>query len=62
LAKRHGGNTLASVAAGGDAVPKILGWLAQSLNLAEEGASVTAAADLLDGFDPDRIPRQPVRL
>jgi len=56
LAKRHGAVTLAD--AGGPAV--VLPWLAVSLGLAEPGEPVATAADLLDRYDPARIPRTPV--
>jgi glutamyl-tRNA synthetase len=50
LAKRHGDVTLREVAAA-DAVA----WMAGSLGL----RAASSAADLLDGFDPDAIPREP---
>jgi glutamyl-tRNA synthetase len=49
LAKRDGDVTLREVGAG-----EAVQWMAESLGLA--GAT---ASDLLDGFDPDRIPREP---
>jgi glutamyl-tRNA synthetase len=56
LAKRHGAVTLTE--AGGPAA--VLPWLAASLGLAEPGEPIAAAAELLDRYDPARIPRQPV--
>lgn len=53
LAKRHGGVTL-SESTPGDAVA----WMASSLGLGEAGT----AAELLDGFDPERLPREPTVL
>jgi glutamyl-tRNA synthetase len=53
LAKRHGSTTLAEL----DGVD-VVSILARSLDLAAAGEHVTAA-QLVDRFDPDRIPRQP---
>jgi glutamyl-tRNA synthetase len=50
LAKRHGDVTLREVAPG-DAVA----WMAGSLGL----RAATSARELLDGFDPDAVPREP---
>jgi glutamyl-tRNA synthetase len=50
LAKRHGGVTLRELDAG-DAVS----WMARSLGLPE----ARRAPELLDGFDPDALPRAP---
>ncbi len=50
LAKRHGGVTLDDVAPGA-----AVAWMARSLGL----PPASRAADLLDSFDPARIPREP---
>jgi glutamyl-tRNA synthetase len=53
LAKRHGAVTLDDVS------PRsALGWMAATLGL----PPAASAAELLEGFDPDRLPREPVRL
>ena len=53
LAKRHGAVTLDDVA------PRAaLGWMAATLGL----PPAERAADLLEGFEPARLPRDPVRL
>ena len=57
LAKRHRGSTLADR---GQAPELALGLLAQSLGLARGRDRVTHAAELLDEFTPDAIPREPV--
>ena len=59
LAKRHGGITLADRRAAGESPQEVLGWMARSLDLAEEGESVVAP-DLIPRFDPRRLPREPV--
>ena len=53
LAKRHGSTTLARLE-GVD----VVSMLARSLELAAEGEQVTAA-QLVDRFDPERVPLQP---
>jgi glutamyl-tRNA synthetase len=53
LAKRHGSTTLAEL----DGVD-VVSMLARSLDLAATGEHVSAA-QLVDRFDPDRVPRQP---
>jgi glutamyl-tRNA synthetase len=50
LAKRHGDVTLRTVPASG-----AVAWMAGSLGLRAAGS----APELLDGFDPDAIPREP---
>ena len=58
LAKRHGAVTLADLAAHGVDPARVLGRLAASLGLADEGEPVTAER-LVERFDPDRLPRTP---
>jgi glutamyl-tRNA synthetase len=58
LAKRHGSVTLADRLALGETVEQVVGWMASSAGLAEPGEPVTAA-DLVERFDPARIPRDP---
>lgn len=58
LAKRDGAVTLADLAPLGWTPARVLGLLATSLDLAEPGEPVVAA-DLLDRFAPDRLPRDP---
>ena len=55
LAKRHGAVTLAERAEGPAGV---LAWMAESLGLAEPGER-PAASDLVERFDPSRVPRVP---
>jgi glutamyl-tRNA synthetase len=61
LAKRDGAVSLADQAALGRSPADMLGLMAASLELAEPGEPVTAAA-LLDRFDPERLPRHPWQL
>ena len=58
LAKRHGAVTLADRAAMGEGPEEVLGWMARSLGLAEQGETPDAA-DLLARFDPERLARGP---
>ena len=58
MAKRHGAVTLADRAQLGEDAKEVLSMLAASLDLAEPGEPVTVA-DLVDRFDPDRLPRDP---
>jgi glutamyl-tRNA synthetase len=59
LAKRHGAATLADR---GEPVPVTLALLAHSLGLAVDRDRVDTASELLDEFDPVRVPREPVVL
>jgi glutamyl-tRNA synthetase len=59
LAKRHGAATLAQR---GEPVPTTLALLAHSLGLAEDRDRVARAGDLLEQFDPHRIPREPLTI
>ncbi len=59
LAKRHGAVTLAQRA---ETVSATLALLAHSLGLAAGRHRVAAAAELLDEFRPERLPREPVVL
>ncbi len=58
LAKRHGAVTLADRAALGESPADALAWMASSVGLAEP-ADRPVAADLIAGFDPAALPRQP---
>ncbi len=58
LAKRHGAVTLADLAADGLGPADAVAWMARSLGLASAGERVTAA-ELVDRFDPSRIPAEP---
>jgi len=57
LAKRHGAVTLADLRMQGVDPPAVLGVMAASLGLVPAGTAVATASDLVDGFDPDRLPR-----
>jgi glutamyl-tRNA synthetase len=59
LAKRHGAVPLADRREGPAVV---LAELAHTLGLAADRARVSAAAELLPEFDPDRLPHRPVTL
>jgi glutamyl-tRNA synthetase len=59
LAKRHGAATLADR---DEPVAATLAWLAHSLGLARGRDAVGSAAELLDGFDADALPRGDVVL
>lgn len=59
LAKRHGAVTLADLGEAGWRPQDVLAAMATSLGLAEPGEPVRAAADLLDRFEPTRLPRTP---
>jgi glutamyl-tRNA synthetase len=50
LAKRHGDVTLRSVDAG-----EAVAWMARSLGM----GAARSASELVDGFDPDALPREP---
>jgi glutamyl-tRNA synthetase len=58
LAKRHGAVTLAELASRGASAQRVLSCMASSLGLAQPGESVTAS-ELVDRFDPRRLPREP---
>jgi glutamyl/glutaminyl-tRNA synthetase len=58
LAKRHGAVTLADLRAGGAEPPAVLAAMAASLGL---GSGVATVADLLPGFVPERLSREPWR-
>jgi glutamyl-tRNA synthetase len=59
LAKRHGAATLADRR---EPAAVTLALLAHSLGLAAGRDRVETAAELLDDFDPERVPREPVVL
>jgi glutamyl-tRNA synthetase len=59
LAKRHGAITLADRV---EPVPETLAMLAHTLGLARGRDRVGSAAELLEGFDPARLPREPTVL
>ena len=61
LAKRHGAVTLEDLASRGTDTAGALAWMAESLGLAEPGER-PAAADLVDRFDPHRLPSDPTVL
>jgi len=61
LAKRHGAVTLAGRAAHGEEAADAVAWMAQSLGLAEPGETIRAA-DLIERFDPGRLPAEPTVL
>ena len=61
LAKRHGAVTLDDLAAAGWSAAEVLAALAVSLGLAHPGESVTVD-QLVDRFDPQRVPRAAVHL
>ena len=58
LAKRDGAVTLPDLRAAGWTTPELLGLIARSAGLTD-ATTVDRAADLLDGFDPARLPREP---
>jgi glutamyl-tRNA synthetase len=58
LAKRHGAVTLADLAAVGVDAEEVRSRLAATLGLADDGELV-GMADLLERFDPRRLPRTP---
>jgi glutamyl-tRNA synthetase len=60
LAKRHGAVTLADRRERGESAREVLGWMGCSLGLAEEGECPTPE-ELLARFDPERLPREPIR-
>ena len=61
LAKRDGAVTLSALAAAGVRAERIIAWIAGSLDLAEPGEGV-GLADLVERFEPDRVPRAPVTI
>jgi glutamyl-tRNA synthetase len=58
LAKRHGAVTLADRAALGESAGDAVAWMASSLGLAAPTEQVIAP-DLIDRFDPAKLPRKP---
>lgn len=58
LAKRHGAVTMADLAERGMSALRVRGLIAASLGLAGEGEEPTMA-ELLERFDPGRLPRDP---
>jgi glutamyl-tRNA synthetase len=58
LAKRDGAVTLADLAEVGVTPDAVVAWIARSLDLPLTG--VLALADLVDRFDPTRLPRGPI--
>ena len=58
LAKRHGAVTLADLASRGQTPGHVCARLAASIGIDTFGRPV-AAAELLERFDPDRLPRTP---
>lgn len=58
LAKRHGAVTLLDAAAHGRTVDDVVGWMAESLGLAEPGER-PAAGQLVGRFDAGRLPPEP---
>ena len=58
LAKRHGSVTLADRRALGETPADVAAWMAASVGLAEPDERV-AAAELVERFDPARLPREP---
>ena len=61
LAKRHGAVTLADLAERGASPGDVCSRLAASIGI-DTGGQAVLAAELVDRFDPDRIPRMPWRL
>jgi glutamyl-tRNA synthetase len=61
LAKRHGAVTLEDRARLGERPEDVVAWMAASVGLAEPGDR-PAAADLVERFDPARLPREPTVL
>ncbi|MFW5857458.1 MAG: glutamate--tRNA ligase family protein, partial [Planctomycetota bacterium] len=59
LAKRHGDTRLAAVRAAGTRPERVVGWLAASCGWADPGACLSPR-DLLECYDPDTLPRDPV--
>ena len=58
LAKRHGAVTLSDRAALGERPEEVRAWMARSLGLARVGETLSPD-DLIAGFDPERLPREP---
>ena len=56
LAKRHGAVTLADRLGLGETVEDVVRWMASSLGLP---ADVSSADELVDGFDPDALSKEP---
>jgi glutamyl-tRNA synthetase len=50
--------TLADRAALGESPEDVVSWMARSVNLAEPGEKVTAE-QLIERFDPSRLPSEP---
>jgi glutamyl-tRNA synthetase len=61
LAKRHGAVTLSDRAERGESPRDVLDWMGSSLGLSQPGECPTAR-DLLETFQPDRLPSEPTVL
>ncbi len=61
LAKRHGAVTLDDLARRGRTPADVCGWLASTLGI-DTGGRALLAGDLIDLFEPDRMPTTPWRL
>ncbi len=59
LSKRHRAATLADR---DEPIGATLALLARTLGLATDGERLATARELLDGFDPERLPAGPVTL
>jgi glutamyl-tRNA synthetase len=59
LAKRDGAVTLSALAERGVLADDVVAWIARSLDLAAPGETV-ALPDLIDRFDPQHLPREPI--
>ena len=59
MAKRTGDATLQALRGQGGSVEQVLGWVAETSGIRLASAP-RCAADLLAGFDPDRVPRSAV--
>jgi glutamyl-tRNA synthetase len=62
LAKRHGAVTLADRARLGESPADVLTWMGRSLDLLGEDEHAERPGDLLERFDPERLPREPAVL
>ncbi len=59
LAKRDGAVTMSALHAAGVSAEEVVAWIARSLGLVGPAETV-ALADIVDRFEPEQIPREPI--
>jgi glutamyl-tRNA synthetase len=62
LAKRHGDTRLATIRANGVAASEVITWAARTSGMLSANEQASTAAELIERFDWERLPREPVTL